>query len=285
MGLRQRVAVLPSRLSASRAAPTSIAAPTGRSGRRGGRTHHELSDAFVAAAATCRLPCSPPTTTAYRRLASVGCRPLSAAASGIARPSCTWASTRRRNLDVRTGASATRVVFEGRRTVGVRTSIGGPSTQARASREVVVSVARRTTPRLLMASGCRSRRAPPRARHRGRVRRPGSGRESPGRSHADHDVERRRPDAEPLAHPVGIRDTGHGLDFLVVAAVRPLRPLPTPWRSRSFMTPAPAGRRTSVCATRDDRREHRRESRRDVRHGWRAPSERVEASAPRRCCR
>ena len=98
-----------------------------------GRTHHELSDAFVAAAQRAGHR-SPPITTAHRRSASVGYRPLSAAASGTARPPRTWGCSAG-------GATSTSepehrprgVVFEGRQAVGVRYLHRGVEHEARAS--------------------------------------------------------------------------------------------------------------------------------------------------------
>jgi len=60
---------------------------------------------------------------------------------------------RRRNLAVRTHALATRVLFEGRRAVGVRYERGGVAFEARARREVILSAGSINSPQLLKLSG------------------------------------------------------------------------------------------------------------------------------------
>lgn len=59
----------------------------------------------------------------------------------------------RPNLDVRTGAHTTRVVFEQRRAVGVEYVRGDQTVTVRARREVVMSSGAFGTPQILMASG------------------------------------------------------------------------------------------------------------------------------------
>lgn len=58
----------------------------------------------------------------------------------------------RSNLTVRTGALATRVLFDGRRAIGIAYRQGGPRT-VRARREVILSGGSVNTPQLLMLSG------------------------------------------------------------------------------------------------------------------------------------
>ncbi|MBE7367272.1 GMC family oxidoreductase [Ramlibacter pallidus] len=59
----------------------------------------------------------------------------------------------RANLQVVTGAHASRVVFEGRRAVGVEYEQGGQRRQMRARREVILSAGALLSPQLLMLSG------------------------------------------------------------------------------------------------------------------------------------
>jgi choline dehydrogenase len=59
----------------------------------------------------------------------------------------------RPNLTVRTGVHVTRVVFEGRRAIGVDYIDGGQSRRARADREVLLSGGTINSPQLLMLSG------------------------------------------------------------------------------------------------------------------------------------
>ena len=118
-----------------------------------GRTHHALSDAFVAAAQRAGHPFTPDyngrsqygvgwVQTSQRR----GFRHSAATAYlGILR--------RRKNLRVCTNAPATTILFEGRRAVGVRYLERGTPREVRATREVIVCAGTLSTPRLLMASG------------------------------------------------------------------------------------------------------------------------------------
>jgi choline dehydrogenase len=69
-------------------------------------------------------------------------------ATGYLRP-----ARRRSNLEVRTGAQATRILFEARRAVGVEYRRGGKLEQARAAREVIVSAGAIQSPQLLQLSG------------------------------------------------------------------------------------------------------------------------------------
>jgi choline dehydrogenase len=59
----------------------------------------------------------------------------------------------RDNLEVITGAMATRILFDGRRAVGVEISRGGELSELRAEREVIVSAGTYQSPVLLMLSG------------------------------------------------------------------------------------------------------------------------------------
>jgi choline dehydrogenase len=70
------------------------------------------------------------------------------AASAYLRP-----AMRRRNLTVRTHALATRVLFEGRRAVGIRYLLGTVPHEVRARREVILCAGPINTPQLLKLSG------------------------------------------------------------------------------------------------------------------------------------
>lgn len=59
----------------------------------------------------------------------------------------------RTNLQVVTGAQATRILFEGRRATGVEYRRGGQTQQVRATREVLLSAGALLSPQLLMLSG------------------------------------------------------------------------------------------------------------------------------------
>ncbi len=59
----------------------------------------------------------------------------------------------RPNLSVQTGVHVTRILFEGRRAVGVEVRKGNATEQIRATREVIVSAGSFDSPKLLMLSG------------------------------------------------------------------------------------------------------------------------------------
>ena len=63
------------------------------------------------------------------------------------------AARRRPNLEVRTNAQATRVLFDGTRAVGVAYRRGGRIEEARASREVILAAGALQSPQLLQLSG------------------------------------------------------------------------------------------------------------------------------------
>ena len=60
---------------------------------------------------------------------------------------------KRRNLALRTGAHATRILFEGRRAVGIRYRRGGQESEVRANREVILAGGAINSPQLLQLSG------------------------------------------------------------------------------------------------------------------------------------
>ena len=60
---------------------------------------------------------------------------------------------RRRNLALRTGAHATRILFEGRRAIGIRYRRGGQESEVRATREVILAGGAINSPQLLQLSG------------------------------------------------------------------------------------------------------------------------------------
>ena len=60
---------------------------------------------------------------------------------------------RRRNLALRTGAHATRILFEGRRAIGVRYRRGDREAEVRANREVILAGGTINSPQLLQLSG------------------------------------------------------------------------------------------------------------------------------------
>ena len=114
---------------------------------------HELCDAFIAAAGEVGIPRNDDFNGAaqegagyYQATTRNGRR--SSTATGFLRP-----AERRPNLTVLTGALTTRVLFEGKRAVGVEYRRGGTLQQARAAREVLLAAGAFNSPQLLQLSG------------------------------------------------------------------------------------------------------------------------------------
>src|SRR3546814_5058957 len=114
---------------------------------------HPLCEAFIDGAVSIGIPRNPdyngPTQegVGYFQRAVQGGRRMSAARAFL-RPAMT-----RSNLDVRTKAHATRILFEGRRAVGVRYRRGAAEHEVRARREVILSGGAVNSPQLLQEIG------------------------------------------------------------------------------------------------------------------------------------
>jgi choline dehydrogenase len=117
---------------------------------------HPICEDFIAGAQTLGLPRNPD----YNGVSQEGVGYFQRTIDGRWRMSTARTYLRparaRSNLAIRTDATATSIVFEDRRAVGVRYSRGGPNgTQAtvRARREVLVCAGALNTPKLLQLSG------------------------------------------------------------------------------------------------------------------------------------
>ncbi len=117
------------------------------------RSRHELNDAFIAGAEELGIPYNPDFNGADQE----GVGPLQVTVRGRRRCSAALAYLRptlgRPNLKVETGALAHRVIFEGRRAVGVAFAQGGTVREARARREVLLAGGSINSPQLLQLSG------------------------------------------------------------------------------------------------------------------------------------
>ena len=114
---------------------------------------HELCDAFIASARSLGIPAnddfngpSQEGTGYYRATAHLGRRRSTAVA--YLRP-----AEKRPNLRVETSALATKVIFEGKRAVGVEYRQGGASKKVTARKEVILSGGTFNSPQLLQLSG------------------------------------------------------------------------------------------------------------------------------------
>ncbi|MEQ1940252.1 GMC family oxidoreductase N-terminal domain-containing protein [Mesorhizobium sp. CN5-321] len=114
---------------------------------------HPLSKLYLAAAQQAGLPLNPDFNGASQE--GVGIYQINtrngrrmSAARAFLRP-----AMKRANVRVETRALATRILFEGRRAVGVEYERNGRIEQARAGREVILSAGSINTPQLLQLSG------------------------------------------------------------------------------------------------------------------------------------
>lgn len=112
-----------------------------------------LCRAFVAGAVSLGLPVN----ADYNGVRQYGVGAFQYTISGRRRMSAAraflHAAKRRSNLDIRTGAQASRVLFTGRRATGVRFQQGGRTQDVTARREVIVAAGAINTPKLLQISG------------------------------------------------------------------------------------------------------------------------------------
>ncbi len=117
------------------------------------RTVHPLAEPFIAAAQAAGLAFNPD----YNGASQEGIGPPQLTQSAGRRFSAADAylrpAARRANLRVMTRAAATRVLFEGRRAVGVEFMRGGQPHLALARREVILCAGALQSPKLLMLSG------------------------------------------------------------------------------------------------------------------------------------
>ncbi len=123
----------------------------------GPRDRHELCDAFIASAMALGVPRNDDFNgarqegTGYYHATARNGRRCSAAVAYL-RP-----AEKRPNLRVEVQALATRILFEGKRAIGVAYEAGGARHQARAAREVILSAGSFNSPQLLELSGVGSR--------------------------------------------------------------------------------------------------------------------------------
>jgi choline dehydrogenase len=114
---------------------------------------HPLSSRYLAAAEQAGLPLNADFNGATQegvgiyQINTKGGRRMSAARAFL-RP-----AMKRKNVRVETNALATRILFEGKRAVGVEYEQNGHATQARAGREVILSAGSINSPQLLQLSG------------------------------------------------------------------------------------------------------------------------------------
>jgi choline dehydrogenase len=118
-----------------------------------GRCEHAATDAFVEAAQQTGYAFNPDYNGAQQDgVARVQLSQRRGARHSTARAYLA-AARRRANLEVMTGARVQRVLFDGRRAVGVEYERGGARHELRCRSELILSAGTLTSPRLLLASG------------------------------------------------------------------------------------------------------------------------------------
>jgi choline dehydrogenase len=114
---------------------------------------HPLTHRYLEAGRQAGLPLNPDFNGASQegvgiyQISTKGGRRMSAARAFL-RP-----AMRRKNVRVETGALATRILFEGRRAVGIEYEQNGRTKEVRAGREVILSAGSINSPQLLQLSG------------------------------------------------------------------------------------------------------------------------------------
>ncbi|MDQ0468595.1 GMC family oxidoreductase [Labrys wisconsinensis] len=117
-------------------------------------TAHPLTAAFIEAAAEAGLPRSADLNGGS--IEGIGYYQLNTTVKGYrasAARAYLWPAQRRPNLNVETQALATKLLFEGRRAVGIVYERNGRTLEARAGREIILSGGAINTPQLLQLSG------------------------------------------------------------------------------------------------------------------------------------
>jgi choline dehydrogenase len=114
---------------------------------------HPLVDTFLAACATAGLPGTPDFNGADQEGAGIYQMTIKGARRNSAARAFLRPAMRRENLQVLTRAHVTRVIFEGRRAVGVEYLRGGQRHVLRAGREVILAGGAINSPQLLQLSG------------------------------------------------------------------------------------------------------------------------------------
>jgi choline dehydrogenase len=114
---------------------------------------HELTDAFIAGAQEIGHRFSPDYNGAEQEGVAVGQANLRWGFRHSAARAYLGPARRRRNLEVLTEATARRILFDGRRAVGVEYERGGQRLEARAGREVVLCAGSLASPVILLRSG------------------------------------------------------------------------------------------------------------------------------------
>ena len=114
---------------------------------------HPLVKDYIAACGQAGLPENPDFNGAEQEGAGIYQMTIKGARRNSAARAFLRPAARRPNLRVVTGAQVTRVLFEGRRAVGVEYQSHGQTRQMRAGREVILSGGAINTPQLLELSG------------------------------------------------------------------------------------------------------------------------------------
>jgi choline dehydrogenase len=117
---------------------------------------HPITEAFIAGAVNAGIPRNPDYNGAYQDGVGYFQRTIHRGRRMSTSSTFLRAARSRGNLEVRTGAQATSLIFDGKRATGVRYARGGGRAalaEVRARQEVIVCCGAINTPRLLQLSG------------------------------------------------------------------------------------------------------------------------------------
>jgi choline dehydrogenase len=117
------------------------------------RTRHRMGDAFVKAAQEAGLPFNPDYNGASQEGVSFPQVTQKRGWRHSASRAYLWRTRGRKNLTIKTGVTARKLLFKGKTCIGVEATYRGQVTAFLAAREVIVSSGSLGSPKLLMLSG------------------------------------------------------------------------------------------------------------------------------------
>ena len=115
--------------------------------------NHPLIDAFIEGAVSLGIPSNPDYNGERQEGVGLAQRSIFRGRRVSPARAFLYPAMKRSNLDVRVGAHVERILFEGRRAVGVRCRHGGRSCEVRAAREVILCAGVFNSPQILQRSG------------------------------------------------------------------------------------------------------------------------------------
>lgn len=118
--------------------------------------HHPVSDALIDAAEAIGIPKNPDHNGAFQEGAGFFQRTMKNGWRVSSAKAFLYKARKRKNVSVRTNAHTSRILFDGRKAVGVEYIMGGKggaTVQVRARREIILSAGALNSPKILQLSG------------------------------------------------------------------------------------------------------------------------------------